>query len=222
MNTKQLSSSIDNPFFVDLVVFPLGKKDTVSTSPSHFFVEEVDKTLTASTDPMPGLSTSFEVHASQLLGKVLANPSQPMLRIASAKRRDYMLQRGGEPEADGKPRSHHSYRAPELLGVEPLYSGLWRQAQALPWLLHRMEGLLHALPLADVKALPPDMVLAQVLFLSWLFKKCSFVQEDSGEPENLSDLMPRLLGEEIGPGPTPGHLVHALTLAAAGDRFFTV
>ena len=74
-----------------------------------------------------------------------------------------MLQRGGEPEADGKPRSHHSYRAPELLGVEPLHSGLWRQAQALPWLLHRMEGLLHALPLADVKALPADMVLAQVL-----------------------------------------------------------
>ena len=30
--------------------------------------------------------------------------------------------------------------------------------------------------------------------------------------------MPRLLGEEMGPGPTPGHLVHALTLAAAGDR----
>ena len=46
-----------------------------------------------------------------------------------------------------------------------------------------------------------------------------FVQENSGEPENLSDLMPRLLGEEIGSGPTPGHLVHALTLAAAGDRF---
>ena len=85
-----------------------------------------------------------------------------MLRIASAKRRDYMLQQGGEPEADGKPRSHHSYRAPELLGVEPLSSGLWRQAQALPWLLHRMEGLLHALPLADVKALPADMVLEQV------------------------------------------------------------
>ena len=46
----------------------------------------------------------------------------------------------------------------------------------------------------------------------------TFVQEDSGEPENLSDLMPRLLGEEIGSGSTPGHLVHALTLAAAGDR----
>ena len=34
--------------------------------------------------------------------------------------------------------------------------------------------------------------------------------------------MPRLLGEEMGPGPTPGHLVHALTLAAAGDRFRSV
>ena len=165
LDTRQLSSCVDNPFYIDLVVFPLGKRDPVSTSPSHFFVEEVDKMLTASTKPMPGLSTSFEVHTSQLFGKVLANPSQPMLRIASAKRRDYMLQQGGEPEADGKPRSHHSYRAPELLGVEPLFSGLWRQAQALPWLLHRMEGLLHALPLADVEALPADMVLEQVIIL---------------------------------------------------------
>ena len=73
-----------------------------------------------------------------------------------------MLQQGGEPEADGKPRSYHSFRAPELLGVEPLYSGLWRQAQALPWLLHRIEGLLHSLSLADLQALPADMVLAQV------------------------------------------------------------
>ena len=165
LDTKQLSSNIDDPFYIDLVVFPLGKRDPVSTSPSHFFVEEVDKTLTASTNPLPGLSTSFVTHASQLFGKQLADPSQPMLRITSAKRRDYMLQRGGEPEADGKPRSHHSYRAPELLGVEPLHSGLWRQAQALPWLLHRMEGLLHALPLADVEALPADMVLEQVFVL---------------------------------------------------------
>ena len=49
--------------------------------------------------------------------------------------------------------------------------------------------------------------------------KRSFAQEDLGEPDNLVDLMPRLLGGEMGPGPTPGHLVHALTLAAAGDRF---
>ena len=153
---------MDDPFYIDMVVFPLDKKDPAATSPSHFFVEEVDKTLTSSTNPMPGLSTSFEVHVSQLSGKHLTSPNQPMLRIASAKRRDYMLQPGGEPVADGKPRTHHSFRAPELLGVEPLHSGLWRQAQALPWLLHRVEGLLHALPLTDVKALPEDIVLAQV------------------------------------------------------------
>ena len=111
---------------------------------------------------MPGLSTSFEAHTSQVLGVELTHPAQPMLRIANAKRRDHMLLQGGEPEADGKPRSYHSYRAPELLGVEPLYSGLWRQAQALPWLMHRIEGLLHALSLADLQALPADMVLAQV------------------------------------------------------------
>ena len=141
---------------------PRGKREATSTSPSQFFVEEVDKTLTSSTNPMPGLSTSFEAHASKVLGVELTHPAQPMLRIANAKRGDQMLLQGGEPEADGKPRSYHSFRAPELLGVEPLYSGLWRQAQALPWLMHRIEGLLHAFSLADLQALPADMVLAQV------------------------------------------------------------
>ena len=116
----------------------------------------------SATNPMPGLSTSFEAHAFKVLGVELTYPAQPMLRIANAKRRDHMLLQGGEPEADGKPRSYHSFRAPELLGVEPLCSGLWRQAQALPWLMHRIEGLLHALSLADLQALPADMVLAQV------------------------------------------------------------
>ena len=162
LNIKHLSNSSDNPFYTDLVVFPQGKREATSTSPSHFFVEEVDKKLTSSTNPMPGLSTSFEAHASKVLGVELTHPAQPMLRIANAKRRDHMLLQGGEPEADGKPRSYHSCRAPELLGVEPLYSGLWRQAQALPWLLHRIEGLLHSLSLADLQALPDDMVLAQV------------------------------------------------------------
>lgn len=63
-------------------------------------------------------------------------------------------------------------------------------------------------------------MILSLLILS-LLNLSLFVQENSGEPENLSDLMPRLLGEEIGSGPTPGHLVHALTLAAAGDRYIS-
>ena len=111
------------------------------------------------------------------------------------------MQGGWERCADGKARDHHSYRAPELLGVEPLPAGLWRQAQALPWLLHRLTGLLHALPLAAPH------------------QRAALREEERGEPPELRALLPRLLGEEEGPGAAPGHLVHALTLTAASDRW---
>ena len=82
---------------------------------------------------MPGLATSFLEHEREQY-------EQPMVRIASAKRRDHMLQEDGEPAADGKERGHYSYRAPELLCVELVPAGLWRQAQALPWVLGTPGG----------------------------------------------------------------------------------
>merc|ERR1719158_326136 len=71
---------------------------------------------------------------------------QPILRIASANRQLDMLKSGGEPVSDGKPRTHRSYKVVETMGVEPISAGLWMQAQMLPWVLHRVNSLLSALP----------------------------------------------------------------------------
>ena len=67
-------------------------RESGATSPTHYFVEEVDKELTAATVPMPGLATSYLEHMQQQHSRALKDPHQPMLRIASAKRRDYMIQ----------------------------------------------------------------------------------------------------------------------------------
>ena len=210
LDTGRLRQCHGDSFYLDLVVFPLLRdRDAPPPCPSHFFVECVEEELTVSSSPMPGLATSYREHLLEH-GRSLTDPLQPMLRIASAKRPDLMLQEGGEPVADGKARSYHSYRAPELLGVEPLSAGLWRQAQALPWLLHRVEGLLHALPLAG-----PHWQHAPAL-----------QEEEQGSPAvSAEELMARLVschcpsGGAPSPGPSPGHLVHSITLAAAGDRW---
>ena len=89
--TRQLARSPRDTFYLDLVVFPLGPRKPSATTPSHFFVEEVDAGMTASC-PMPGLGSSYLHHVKELYGVELTDPEQPMLRIASAKRQDLMLQ----------------------------------------------------------------------------------------------------------------------------------
>ena len=74
-----------------------------------------------------------------------------------------MLSPGGEPVSDGKARTHRSYKVAELMGVEPISAGLWMQAQMLPWVLHRVNTLLAALPLTqgwEDKVLTMEMILS--------------------------------------------------------------
>ena len=80
--------------------------------------------------------------------------------------------------------------------------------QVLPWVLHRVHGLLHALSLAG----------------SHWQERQALLEEERGEPDLPPEqLMLRLLGVEAGlAGPSPGHLVHSLTLPAAGDRSASV
>ena len=79
----------------------------------------------------------------------LRNPHQHLIRISNARRDLYMLAQGGEPVADGKKRTYRSYKVGEVMGVEPLMAGLWKQAQMLPWILHRVSTLLSALDFVD-------------------------------------------------------------------------
>ena len=55
-----------------------------------------------------------------------------------------MLSPGGEPVSEGKARTHRSYKVAELMGVEPISAGLW-----MPWVLHKVNTLLAALPLTE-------------------------------------------------------------------------
>ena len=46
---------------------------------------------------------------------------------------------------DGKARTHRSYKVAELIGVEAIPAGLWKEVHMLPWVLHRVNTLLSAL-----------------------------------------------------------------------------
>ena len=162
--------------------------------------------LTAATCPMPGLSVSYSKYLLGLNPSVhLSHPTQPLLRISSATRDDQMLNPGGEPKEDNKPRTFHSYKAPELVTVEPIPAGLWKQLQTVPWLLHRVEGLLHALP-----------------FAASFWQNAEYLAQDIEAPVISPEvLMEKLICVEIEgeKGASPGHLVRGLTLANANDRW---
>ena len=191
-------------FYQDLVVFQADQPSPAGPV-DYFFIEEILQAVTAET-PLAGLGTgkqSFsEVWAGR--GRPLTLPGQPLVRIASAGRQLCMLRSGGEPQADGKPRTFRSYLVPELLAVAPLPAGLWRQAQMLPYLLHRLQSLLAALPHCTTT---PRLPLS-----------LDGMQENPDQAAQLQFLLQERLpaGERVG-SPQPGQLVQALTLTVAGD-----
>ena len=91
LRTDYLAKCKGESFYYDQVVFDRTRAPG-ATSPTHYFVEEVDLELTAATVPMPGLATSYLEHLQQQHGRTLRDPQQPMVRIASAKRKDFMIQ----------------------------------------------------------------------------------------------------------------------------------
>ena len=89
------------------------------------------------------------------------------------------------------------------MGVEPISAGLWMQAQMLPWVLHRVNTLLAALPLTQ----------------GWEDKVLTMEMENKEEEEDQKQLMNFLISNKsvTMSSPSPGELVQALTLSAAGD-----
>ena len=98
---------------------------------------------------MEGMGITFAKYYQAYKGTVVRDTKQPLVRISSANRQLYMLSPGGEPVSDGKARTHRSYKVAELMSVEPISAGLWMQAQMLPWVLHKVNTLLAALPLTQ-------------------------------------------------------------------------
>ena len=89
------------------------------------------------------------------------------------------------------------------MGVEPISAGLWKQAQMVPWVLHRVTSILGALPFTQ----------------GWEDKVLSLHEMVECDGDKLMQFMMTSKSDELSSSPSPGQIVKALTLAAAGDRW---
>ena len=201
LNTNVISEqSGELEQYQDLVLYPM-KQAPDDTGPAQFFIEEISPTLTPGSI-MEGMGITFAKYYQAFKGTVVRDTKQPLVRISSANRQLYMLSPGGEPVSDGKTRTHRSYKVAELMGVEPISAGLWMQAQMLPWVLHRVNSLLAALPLTQGWE---DKVLTMKM-----------KNKDQKDQKQLMNLLISNKSVTMS-SPSPGELVQALTLSAAGD-----
>ena len=190
--------------YQDLVLYPVAGEEGGA---GHYFVEEVSY-MTAST-VMKGLGMSLREHYKIRHQINIRQPDQPLLRVSSGSQELLMLHEGGERVADGKERTYRSYRLGELMGVEPLGAGLWRQCQMVPWVLHRVTSLLATLPF---------------LHHHWREGQLSLhVTEELEETEQrrMERMKQMMIGADVveQQTPTPGHMLQALTLLSARDHW---
>ena len=87
------------------------------------------------------------------------------------------------------------------MGVEPIPAGLWMQVPMMPWVLHRANSLLAALPLTQV----------------WEMEELTIGKESRPVKDQLMQLM---ISSKLASNssPSPGQMVQAMTLSAVGDR----
>ena len=150
---------------------------------------------------MDGMGMSFTEYYKVYQQSTLRNTKQPLVRISSANRQLHMLSEGGESVSDGKARTHRSYKLVERMEVEPIPAGLWLQAQMMPWVLHRVNSLMAALPLTQ----------------GWEREKLTLGKESRPDKDQLMQFM---ISSKLdsNSSPSPGQMVQALTLSDAGDR----
>ena len=102
------------------------------------------------------------------------------------------------------------------MGVEPVPACVWRQAQLLPWLLHRVTSLVSALSWVE-----PAWAEQRLTLTSLHQARTKEVTRSS--PEEMEDRMmflirPQRFTDTLA-SPSPGQMVQALTLASAADNW---
>ena len=103
----------------------------------------------------------------------------------------------------------------ELMGVEPVPACVWRQAQMLPWLLHRVTGLCSALSWVE------PAWAEQRLSLTGLHQaRSEITRRSAAEMEDRMRFLirPQRFTDTMA-SPSPGQMVQALTLASAADNW---
>ena len=186
--------------YEDLVMYPVAGEP----AGSHYFVEEVSH-MTAST-VMKGLGMSLSQHYQVRHQLTICQPDQQLLRISSASQDLLMFHSGGERTADGKERSYRSYRLGELMAVEPVSAGLWRQSQMVPWVLQRLSSLLATLPYVEQHW--------RVGHISMDIKE-ELEETEQGRMDKMRMMMD--VSDDVNKTPTPAQMLQALTLLSADD-----
>ena len=187
---------------VDSVVYPSYKEKK-----ENYFIEEFVPTEVLSVEhKMSGENITFRQYFSQVHNITLRDLT--LIRPASADKKSYMLVSNTEP---GKKRAKKNVYdttlfPAELMEVEVISAGLWRQAQLLPSIIHRFESL-----------------TASATFLWSLGYQTpgQWTLEIPGREPSSASVFQDLLQFDQGnaQSPSPGNILTAVTLKAANDIF---
>jgi len=200
INVKYINHYRQKEVF-EQVIFPTYRRN------DNYFVEEVDTQLQANSE-MPGSGITFMEYFSQRYQVEIKDPDQPLLCIASANKRKYMLLDESVMLADKGPKSGSTKFVPELMLAHPLPAGLWKQAQILPFVLYRIKSLLAANELKH-KICGEEKSVKQ---LSW--------QSNNDSQRTDREMMNGLMtGKPLDKELEAGDLVEALTLLGTNDVF---
>jgi hypothetical protein len=134
---KSTSTSLNLSQMDQLVVFPTYKP---TNNNRHFFIEGVEEILGVH-DAMPNGSETFVTYYRRKYNLEVGHMG-PLLHVSSASKTPNMLQPGGQKMRTSQKEGRRSFFLPQLMGVEGVGAGLWRQAQMLPSILHRLSSIL--------------------------------------------------------------------------------
>jgi len=184
-----------------LVVFPKYKK-----SRDRYFIEGLVEGLEVG-DKMPGSSETFYNYYRRKYNIEVQDTGEPFLRISSADKRPKMLQPSVEIKREAKTGREAVEGAtlflPQLIGVEKVNAGMWRQAQMLPSILHRVVTFLRTKKLLVDLEMWKEDDMTEMDLVKTLSSLTSFELLTDSRLEKLP--------------PQPWQVLEGITLAAAGD-----
>ena len=195
---KSTSTSLDLSQMDQLVVFPAYKP--TNDNNRHFFIEGVEENLGVN-DSMPNGAETFVAYYKRKYNLEVGHMG-PLLHVSSASKTPNMLQPGGQKMRTGRKEGLRSFFLPQLMGVEGVGAGLWRQAQMLPSILHRLSSILAVkdllMQLGSMPPSPRELHIPQSYRTRQTFESLIDPRRDIGWPE-------------------PWCILEAVTLAKAED-----
>jgi len=190
----------------DCVIFPGYKEDK-----ENYFIEEFIPSSVLTVDSrIHNMALTFRQYYDQTYGLKVSDSNQSLLKISSADRHPHLINCVGS-QTGKKSKKKDIYDStlfiPEFMEVEPISSGLWRQCQMMPFVLHRISTLIYSRD-----------------FLISLGYHCPSIKADL-KPRALSvrntdiDLLKLENPENVDYQVSAGNILEAVTLKGANDNF---